>query len=222
MKAELNPGPPTESTESKQLGEGGPGVIVRISNEGQYRLDDGHHARLDGLDNAVVQAVESEDEDGFHAAFEAAPAFRALRGRAARRRRPRAVRVHPPAGRPHALGGRRGVQRGRADPRPRAAQRGVAALRSAAAPSPARRRLSAASRPRRPPRAPRRPPRPRPPRRLRGARRARPARCGPWTRPRTARGRRGRRAPGRRGCRAARCRRPGSAVCWLSNPVRAR
>ena len=45
-------------------------MIVRISNEGQYRLDDGHHARLDGLDNAVVQAVESEDEDGFHAAFE--------------------------------------------------------------------------------------------------------------------------------------------------------
>ena len=45
-------------------------MIVRISNEGQYRLDDGHHARLDGLDNAVVQAVESDDEDGFHAAFE--------------------------------------------------------------------------------------------------------------------------------------------------------
>jgi hypothetical protein len=45
-------------------------VIVRISNEGQYRLDDGHHHRLDELDDAVVQAVAADDEDGFHAAFE--------------------------------------------------------------------------------------------------------------------------------------------------------
>jgi hypothetical protein len=45
-------------------------VIVRISNEGQYRLDDSHHQRLDDLDNTVVRAVEGDDEDGFHAAFE--------------------------------------------------------------------------------------------------------------------------------------------------------
>jgi hypothetical protein len=45
-------------------------VIVRISNEGQYRLDDGLHGRLDELDDAVVRAVEADDEDGFHAAFE--------------------------------------------------------------------------------------------------------------------------------------------------------
>jgi hypothetical protein len=45
-------------------------VIVRISNEGQYRLDDSHHARLNELDDAVVAAVEGGDEDGFHAAFE--------------------------------------------------------------------------------------------------------------------------------------------------------
>jgi hypothetical protein len=45
-------------------------VIVRISNEGQYRLDDSLHARLDELDNAVVAAVQADDEDGFHAAFE--------------------------------------------------------------------------------------------------------------------------------------------------------
>jgi hypothetical protein len=45
-------------------------VIVRISNEGQYRLDDGHHAKLNELDDAVVAAVERGDEDGFHAAFE--------------------------------------------------------------------------------------------------------------------------------------------------------
>ena len=45
-------------------------MIVRISNEGQFRLDDAHHHRLDELDDAVVAAVNGDDEDGFHAAFE--------------------------------------------------------------------------------------------------------------------------------------------------------
>jgi PspAA-like protein len=45
-------------------------VIVRISNEGQYRLDDDLHARLNELDDAAVAAVEAEDEDKFHEAFE--------------------------------------------------------------------------------------------------------------------------------------------------------
>ena len=45
-------------------------MIVRISNEGQYRLDDGLHARLNDLDAAAVSAVEAGDEDAFHAAFE--------------------------------------------------------------------------------------------------------------------------------------------------------
>jgi hypothetical protein len=45
-------------------------VIVRISNEGQYRLDDDLHSRLDELDNAAVRAVDAGDEDAFHAAFE--------------------------------------------------------------------------------------------------------------------------------------------------------
>jgi hypothetical protein len=45
-------------------------VIVRISNEGQFRLDDGLHARLNELDDAAVAAVEAGDEDAFHAAFE--------------------------------------------------------------------------------------------------------------------------------------------------------
>jgi hypothetical protein len=45
-------------------------VIVRISNEGQYRLDDGLHTRLNELDDAAVRAVETGDEDVFHAAFE--------------------------------------------------------------------------------------------------------------------------------------------------------
>jgi hypothetical protein len=45
-------------------------VIVRISNEGQFRLDDGLHARLNELDDAAVSAVEAGDEDAFHAAFE--------------------------------------------------------------------------------------------------------------------------------------------------------
>ncbi len=45
-------------------------MIVRISNEAQYRLDDSHHHRLDELDNAVVAAVARDDEDAYHAAFE--------------------------------------------------------------------------------------------------------------------------------------------------------
>ena len=45
-------------------------MIVRISNEGQFRLDDGLHSRLNELDAAAVRAVESGDEDAFHAAFE--------------------------------------------------------------------------------------------------------------------------------------------------------
>jgi len=45
-------------------------VIVRISNEGQYRLDDGLHGRLNELDDAAVAAVEAGNEDSFHEAFE--------------------------------------------------------------------------------------------------------------------------------------------------------
>ncbi|TML03042.1 MAG: hypothetical protein E6G41_14330 [Actinobacteria bacterium] len=45
-------------------------MIVRISGEGQYRLDDGEHPKLDELDNAAVAAVDAGDEDAFHAAFE--------------------------------------------------------------------------------------------------------------------------------------------------------
>jgi hypothetical protein len=45
-------------------------VIVRISNEGQYRLDDALHGRLNELDDAAVAAVDAGNEDGFHEAFE--------------------------------------------------------------------------------------------------------------------------------------------------------
>jgi hypothetical protein len=45
-------------------------VIVRISEEAVYELDDAHHARLDELDDAVVAAVDRADEDGFHEAWE--------------------------------------------------------------------------------------------------------------------------------------------------------
>jgi hypothetical protein len=45
-------------------------VIVRIAEEGQYELDDAHHARLDELDDAVVAAVDADDEDRFHESFE--------------------------------------------------------------------------------------------------------------------------------------------------------
>ena len=45
-------------------------MIVRIMGEGQYRLGDDVRERVNDLDNAVVAAVDGNDEDAFHAAFE--------------------------------------------------------------------------------------------------------------------------------------------------------
>ncbi len=45
-------------------------MIVRIMGEGQYRLSDAVRERVNELDNAVVAAVDGDDEDAFHAAFE--------------------------------------------------------------------------------------------------------------------------------------------------------
>ncbi|HEY1538629.1 MAG TPA: hypothetical protein VGF63_04460 [Solirubrobacteraceae bacterium] len=45
-------------------------MIVRVMGEGQYRLSDDCVAHVNELDNAVVAAVEADDEDAFHAAFE--------------------------------------------------------------------------------------------------------------------------------------------------------
>lgn len=45
-------------------------MIVRISNEDVYELDDSHHATLDVLDDATVAAVDEDEEDLFHERFE--------------------------------------------------------------------------------------------------------------------------------------------------------
>ena len=45
-------------------------MIVRISGENQYRIPDEHQDKLNDLDNAVVDAVEKEDEDRFYSTFE--------------------------------------------------------------------------------------------------------------------------------------------------------
>ena len=50
-------------------------MIVRISGEGQFTLDDAHHAKLDELDDLVVAAVDADDEDRYHEAFEELLAF---------------------------------------------------------------------------------------------------------------------------------------------------
>ena len=41
-------------------------MIVRIANEGQYRLPDEHAARLNELDNQAVAAAEAKDEARFN------------------------------------------------------------------------------------------------------------------------------------------------------------
>ncbi|MGH2919357.1 MAG: PspA-associated protein PspAA [Solirubrobacteraceae bacterium] len=45
-------------------------MIVRIMGEGQYRLDEEAAERVNALDNEAVAAVEGDDEDAFHIAFE--------------------------------------------------------------------------------------------------------------------------------------------------------
>ena len=44
-------------------------MIVRISTEGQHRLDDAAGEQLNALDNSVVAAVEASDEDAFYERF---------------------------------------------------------------------------------------------------------------------------------------------------------
>lgn len=46
-------------------------MIVRLMGEGQFRVDDGELARLDQLDNAATEALQSEDEAGFRSKLEA-------------------------------------------------------------------------------------------------------------------------------------------------------
>ena len=45
-------------------------MIVRIAMDDQYRLPDADAARLNELDNGVVEAVEAGDEDTFRRLFD--------------------------------------------------------------------------------------------------------------------------------------------------------
>jgi hypothetical protein len=44
-------------------------MIVRISGENQYRLEDSEIEQVNGLENAVVAIVNGGSEDGYGAAF---------------------------------------------------------------------------------------------------------------------------------------------------------
>ena len=46
-------------------------MIVRISGEDQFRIDESLHPQLNQLDASLVQAVEAGDEDAFKPAFTA-------------------------------------------------------------------------------------------------------------------------------------------------------
>jgi hypothetical protein len=50
-------------------------MIVRISGEDQYRLGSTDDGRLNELDNAVVTAVEADDEQRFRSAYDELLAF---------------------------------------------------------------------------------------------------------------------------------------------------
>jgi hypothetical protein len=45
-------------------------VIVRLMGDGQYRVDDSLHDRLNQIDEQATAAVESGDEDELHARLE--------------------------------------------------------------------------------------------------------------------------------------------------------
>jgi hypothetical protein len=55
-------------------------MIVRVSGEDQYRLDEAYLDDLNELDAAVVRAVESNDETGFGVAYPALLEFVRARG----------------------------------------------------------------------------------------------------------------------------------------------
>ncbi len=57
-------------------------MIVRISGEGQFELDEALHGELNDLDDAVVTAVEGGDEAGYRTRFDALLAFVRERGSA--------------------------------------------------------------------------------------------------------------------------------------------
>ena len=44
-------------------------MIVRISGEDQYRVDDSLHSHLNELDSAVLAAIDAGDEGTFKASF---------------------------------------------------------------------------------------------------------------------------------------------------------
>ena len=50
-------------------------MIVRISGEGQYRLDDSESTRVNELENAVVAVVDGGQEDGFADSYAALLAY---------------------------------------------------------------------------------------------------------------------------------------------------
>ena len=74
LKAELGQGTRRHRRRSKRATPpparralpGEPGMIVRISTEGQYELPDEDADKLNELDNEVVAAVEAGDEERFH------------------------------------------------------------------------------------------------------------------------------------------------------------
>jgi hypothetical protein len=45
-------------------------MVVRISGEDQYRLDDSASARLNELETAVAMIVEAGQQDGFNEAYQ--------------------------------------------------------------------------------------------------------------------------------------------------------
>ena len=121
LKSELGQGaPPAPQIASGSPEQAGTGrvsaMIVRISGEDQYRLDDGQRDQLNQLEEQVVGIVESGAEDGFRDAFATLLQFVRDNGEPRGGRRHRVLRRDPAPGRRDLLGGRHGLHRRGPDP----------------------------------------------------------------------------------------------------------
>jgi hypothetical protein len=63
MKAELGTGSSAAPAPSGELGEGM--IVVRVAGDNQYKLPVAVRPALDGLDMALVRAIQANDAEGF-------------------------------------------------------------------------------------------------------------------------------------------------------------
>ncbi len=90
-------------------------MIIRISTEGQYEVDEADLPALNELDNKAVAGCDAGDEQQFHDAFARLLDFVRTNGKPVGDDRPGGLRSDPAAAGRVVRGGEGGVQRRGAD-----------------------------------------------------------------------------------------------------------